>query len=90
MNGFVGNRGLIAAALVLTTWGGAQAASECDSYAKLTLQQAKENVEKRCNYKGARWSLDASRHRSWCKDVGPAGWRSELKIRNDMLAKCKG
>lgn len=90
MTGFVGKRILITAALALAAASAAQAGGECDEYAKLTLQQAKENVDKRCNFKGARWSLDANKHRAWCKEVGPAEWRDELKVRNNMLAGCKG
>jgi hypothetical protein len=53
------------------------------------LQQAKRNVAMRCGYSGPRWSLDANRHRKWCEEVGPAGWRAELKVRDQMLARCR-
>ena len=80
----------VCAAPVLVAASGANAGDNCESYARLTLQQAKQNIDKRCNFQGARWSLDANQHRAWCKEVGPAGWRAELKLRNDMLAGCKG
>jgi hypothetical protein len=89
MNGFVAKRVWIAAAAVVATVSGASAGGNCDTYAKYTMQQAKENVSKRCNFKGPRWSLDAARHRAWCKEVGPVGWRAELKIRSKMLEDCK-
>jgi hypothetical protein len=56
----------------------AAAGSNCDAYAKLTLQQAKRNVAMRCGYSGPR-----------CEEVGPAGWRAELKVRDQMLARCR-
>lgn len=90
MNGFVARRVLIATASVMATMSGASAGDNCDTYAKFTLQQAKANVDKRCKFTGPRWSLDANRHRAWCKEVGPAGWRAELKIRSQMLDGCKG
>ena len=77
-------------AMVVVSIAAVHASDNCDSYAKLTLQQAKQNIDKRCNFTGARWSLDANQHRAWCREVGPAGWRAELKLRNDMLAGCKG
>ena len=79
----------IAGGLVITQGGVALAGSNCDAYAKLTLQQAKRNVAMKCGYTGPRWSLDASRHRRWCEEVGPAGWRAELKVRDQMLASCQ-
>ncbi len=92
MNGFA-TKGAVAFAAVMTSLVTAHvsyANSNCDSYAKLTLQQAKQNVQKRCNFKGPRWSLDANRHRAWCRDVGPSEWRAELKLRNEMLSQCNG
>jgi len=91
MSGFVGNRmWLVAVASVMVSASGA-VAGDCDTYAKHTLQQVKQNIARGCKFSGPRWSLDVNRHRAWCKEVGPAGWRAELKIRNTMLEKnCKG
>jgi hypothetical protein len=95
MNGLFG-KGKICALLVATMAAGAVTPAlaggsrNCDSYAKLTLQQAKQNIDRRCNFKGPAWSLDAARHRKWCEDVGPAVWRAELLKRNKMLAGCRG
>lgn len=92
MNGLLG-RCIGMAALATVALGGAGSASagrdNCDSYAKLTLQQAKQNIDRRCGFTGPRWSLDANKHRQWCREEGPAAWRAELKIRNQMLSKCK-
>lgn len=65
-------------------------ASDCETYARYTLQQVKENVDRGCKFTGPRWSLDVDRHRAWCQEVGPAGWREELKLRKEMLEGCKG
>ena len=93
MNGLVG-KGMMIAALAAMAGGSASgtamAGTNCNSYAKLTLQQAKQNIDKRCKFKGPAWSLDAGKHRAWCKDVGPALWRVELMKRKRMLDRCKG
>jgi hypothetical protein len=80
----------VAAGAVCAGAAGANAGSNCDSYAKLSLQQARENLSRRCGFTGPRWSLEVNRHRQWCEEVGPAGWRSELKMRAQMLTRCKG
>ena len=79
----------LAGGILVAQAGLVEASSNCDSYAKLTLQQVKRAIALRCGYSGPRWSLDVSRHRAWCREVGPAGWRAELKIRDQMLARCK-
>jgi hypothetical protein len=95
MTGLSGNIGrtlaavMVVGGIVVAQAGVAAANSNCDSYAKLTLQQVKRAIALRCGYSGPRWSLDVSRHRAWCQEVGPAGWRAELKIRDQMLARCK-
>ena len=91
MSELFGKKSVMAAALVAVAAmnaGPAMAGGNCESYAKLTLQQAKQNIDKRCNFKGAAWSLDANKHRAWCKDVGPVRWRAELQKRNKMLKGC--
>lgn len=94
MNGLVGKGMMVAAVAALAGVGAAGSASaaggNCAAYAKLTLQQAKQNKDRRCNFKGAAWSLDARGHHAWCKQVGPAVWRAELKKRKAMLDGCKG
>ena len=93
MNGLVskGTKYAVTAVMaVIGLAGPASAGANCETYARLTLQQAKKNVDKRCGFKGARWSLDASKHRNWCKAEGPAKWRAELKLRETMLGACKG
>lgn len=95
MTGFGSNIGkrlaavAVAGGILVGQVGAVAASSNCDSYAKLTLQQVKRAIELRCGYSGPRWSLDVNRHRAWCAEVGPAGWRAELKVRDQMLAKCK-
>ena len=92
MNGLFGKKSVISAALLavaaMHAAAPAVAGTNCNSYAKLTLQQAKQNIDKRCNFKGPAWSLDANKHRAWCKDVGPVRWRAELQKRNKMLKGC--
>ena len=92
MNGLVGKGTKYAVMTVMAVIGlagPASAGANCETYARLTLQQAKKNVDKRCGFKGVRWSLQASKHRDWCKAEGPAKWRAELKLRDSMLKGCK-
>lgn len=93
MNGLVGKGtkcAAVAVVAVIGLAGPASAGANCDTYAKLTLQQVKQNETKNCGFKGARWSNKATDHRNWCRSEGPAKWRAELQLREKMLQGCKG
>ncbi len=68
----------------------AAAQSGCPDYARLALQQARENEQRKCGFTGPDWSTDLKGHLTWCAAVGPADWRAALQRRAQMLAtQCK-
>lgn len=81
---------LIAASMVLGTVVPAAAQSGCADYARLALQQARENEQRKCGFAGPDWSTDLKGHATWCAAVGPADWKAALQRRAQMLAtQCK-
>lgn len=81
---------LIAAGMVLGTVVPATAQSGCPDYARLALQQARENEQRKCGFAGPDWSTDLKGHMTWCSAVGPADWKAALQRRAQMLAtQCK-
>jgi len=63
--------------------------ARCDQYARTAVAQNQENIRRRCNYKGARWSNNYKSHYDWCKGVSKAFADSETKAREDGLRKCR-
>ena len=66
-----------------------KAQANCAVYAKLALQQHKENLLNKCGFVGPEWNDQYARHMNWCNTVGPDQWKNELKKRDKMLAACK-
>jgi hypothetical protein len=67
----------------------AHAQANCDTYAKLALQQQKENEALKCGFSGPEWSGDLRAHVGWCSSVGPEEWKVQLQNRTQQLAQCK-
>ncbi|MEO0799571.1 MAG: hypothetical protein AAFY53_10245 [Pseudomonadota bacterium] len=67
--------------------GAAHAQANCATYAKLALQQQRQNVQKACKFDGPSWSSDVRAHQKWCASVGPDLWKAELQKRAKMLAE---
>lgn len=67
----------------------AQAQENCERYGFLALKQTRENEKRKCGHTGPRWNTDLNAHVAWCKSVGPAEWKSELRERSKALAACK-
>ncbi|MFM1814881.1 MAG: hypothetical protein RLZ98_1576 [Pseudomonadota bacterium] len=67
----------------------AVAQASCADYARIALQQHKENVSNKCNLTGPEWNDQYSRHLQWCSSVPPAKWKAELKEREQKLSACK-
>ena len=65
----------------------AAAQANCATYAKLALQQQRENEQKSCKFDGPSWSSDLRKHQAWCASVGPDLWKAELQKRAKMLAE---
>lgn len=65
-----------------------QAQTNCATYGNLALKQARESQQRKCGFKGPRWSTDLKAHVAWCGGVGPVDWQRELKKRASMLKQC--
>ncbi|MEZ5842870.1 MAG: hypothetical protein R3D27_03970 [Hyphomicrobiaceae bacterium] len=62
----------------------------CSDYARLALQQARENEQRKCGFTGPEWSTDLKGHATWCATVGPSQWKAALQKRAQMLSsQCK-
>ena len=49
----------------------ASADANCEMYAKLAVQQQRENEAGKCELKGEDWSADLKQHLSWCAAASP-------------------
>jgi len=75
-----------------TTTQGAQGsvANKCVNYANTAVQQYQQMINKKCGFKGPRWSNSTSYHYNWCiRGNNPNVAPSETKARAQMLATCK-
>ncbi len=68
--------------------GAAHAQATCDWYANTALQQQKQNIDRKCGFKGVSWSFDRSAHMQWCQSVAPDQWKRQAQFRDQELAKC--
>lgn len=62
----------------------------CARYAKDAVAQQQLNVQKKCGFKGPRWSADQAYHENWCRrqsSIDPA--MAEHKARLNMLTACQ-
>jgi hypothetical protein len=66
----------------------ASAQANCEMYAKLAVQQQKQNEESKCDLKGPDWSADAKGHMSWCASASPQQWQAALQRRKQALDTC--
>lgn len=64
---------------------------DCDAYARITVQQAKEAKQRGCGLSGPVWSLDYSFHKTWClkSNVHMADLTRENNLRLAGLQQCK-
>lgn len=67
---------------------GAMAQANCDWYAKIALEQQKQNVDRKCGFTGPSWTSDRASHMQWCQSVGPDQWKRQAQFRDQELAKC--
>jgi len=63
----------------------------CQAYASAAIKQAKENIQRGCNYKGSLWSMDFNGHKNWCLSPGVKmanlTWGDKERAR--LLQSCK-
>lgn len=84
------------AALPIATFAGAAALipgvaaaqDSCTWYANTALQQQQANVNNKCGFSGAGWSLDLKAHAAWCASVSPEVWKKAARDRKQSLDGC--
>lgn len=66
----------------------AAALANCDWYVKTALEQQQRNVQLKCGFSGAEWSVDKGAHATWCASVGPDVSRETAQKREAALGQC--
>ena len=66
----------------------AAALANCDWYVKTALEQQQRNLNMKCGFSGAEWSVDKDAHSAWCAKVGPDDSRASAQKREAALAQC--
>jgi hypothetical protein len=66
----------------------AAALADCDWYVKTALEQQQRNVNLKCGFSGAEWSVDKAAQANWCASVGPDVSRTTAQKREAQLAQC--
>ncbi|MDO9383120.1 MAG: hypothetical protein Q7T86_09700 [Hyphomicrobiaceae bacterium] len=64
------------------------AQANCEMYAKLAVQQQRQNESSKCDLKGPDWSADLQGHMSWCTAASPQQWQAALQRRKQALDNC--
>ena len=64
------------------------ASANCDWYVKTALEQQQRNVQMKCGFSGAEWSVDKGAHAAWCASVGPDVSRATAQKREAALGQC--
>lgn len=67
----------------------AQAQANCEMYAKLAMQQQRQNETANCKLSGPDWSSDVKSHQTWCASASPQQWQAALQRRKAALDGCK-
>ena len=65
------------------------AASLCDSYARLAQSQQQDNLRFGCGYKGERWQAHYDNHYNWCMHANIIAVINETKARERQLQACR-
>jgi hypothetical protein len=73
---------------VLASASAAQAQANCEMYAKLAVQQQRQNETSKCGLSGPDWSLDLRDHQAWCSNAAPQQWQAALQRRKQALDAC--
>ena len=76
---------VLAAALALQP---AAALASCDWYVKTALEQQQRNVNLKCGFSGAEWSVDKVAQGTWCASVGPDVSQTTAQKREAQLTQC--
>lgn len=60
----------------------------CNEYADSAVEQQEANKERECEYRGARWSNNRTRHFAWCM-IFPKQAEAEQEARRKQLRECR-
>lgn len=63
--------------------------ARCEQYAKVAVQQQKDNVALQCGFQGPEWSDDYQRHHDWCAEVEAQESGAGTKLRELALDACR-
>lgn len=85
---WVSAMGAMATLAVLAFPSAALAQANCEMYAKLAVQQQRQNESAKCNLAGADWHSDLSGHMAWCSNASPQQWQAALQRRKLALDTC--
>lgn len=80
--------GLTAGLFGLASAPSAFAQANCEMYAKLAVQQQRQNESSGCKQTGADWSADLKNHMTWCTSASPQEWQAALQRRKQALDTC--
>lgn len=79
--------GSAAALFMLASAPSALAQANCEMYAKLAIQQQRQN-DASCKLQGPDWNSDLQRHMAWCTTASPQQWQAALQRRKQALDSC--
>lgn len=74
--------------VALATAEPAHAQANCEMYAKLAVQQQRQNESTKCNLSGPDWNSDVQSHQAWCATASPQQWQAALQRRKQALDNC--
>lgn len=80
--------GSAGALFMLASAPSALAQANCEMYAKLAIQQQRQNESSGCKLQGADWSSDLRGHMAWCTTASPQQWQAALQRRKQALDSC--
>jgi hypothetical protein len=70
-------------------YGFRQSSDSCAKYAAVAVAQNKENVNRKCEFTGGRWSDNWQTHFDYCQTVGAPTANKETIVRiNSLKSEC--
>jgi len=72
-----------------TTAGGGGNRAFCNRYANTAVSQHRQNIQRRCGFRGNRWSYNRNGHFNWCMRVSRASANGETNGRTSQLRNCR-
>ena len=70
--------------------GGGNVAAYCRNYATAAVNQQRNNLSRRCGYRGTRWQTNYANHYNWCIRAPQHARNREHNARVNQLRRCTG